>query len=231
MDINSIISQIEGSSTKKSANSGLDIDAILKDFNIENEPAVPIKVEPKTNSGEPKPPISGLSKESSDEINNARVKKGLPTESFDLTSPAAYEHYKSGKEMFSSGVEDLGSGHPYKGLGKTALGGLMVAGAPVSGIIDDTIGKYGNKIGPGFGDRAALIAGGAVPVVPGASTAIKVLPKTKSLRTLVESIGPENLPMVVREMKANSRLAPADLSPKVLQDTQHLFANNGPQIN
>ena len=47
----------------------------------------------------------------------------------------------------------------------------------------------------------------------------------------MESIGPENLSTVVKEMKANPRLAPADLSPKVLQDTQHLFANDGPQIN
>lgn len=231
MDLDSIISQIEGKPAAKTASGAIDIDAILKDFDIKPEAKIETTTPKKAiSTSEPRPPISGLSNEAVDEANAARYKKGLPAENI-LTSPAAYEQHKAGKEIFSSGIEDLSSGHPYKGIGKAALGGLMVAGAPVGGIIEDTIGKYGNKLGPGLGDRAAVIAGGAVPVVPGAGAAIKILPKTKSLRTLVESIGPENLPMVVREMKANSRLAPADLSPKVLQDTQHLFANDGPQIN
>lgn len=232
MDLDSIISSIEGKPAAKTTAGTIDVDSILKEFGIKDEPVkieAPKKVAPVNT--EPRPPISGISKEASDEINATRSKKGLPTEEFSLTSPAAYEHHKAGKEMFSSGVEDLTSGHPYKGLAKAALGGLMVVGAPASGIIDDTVGKYGNKLGPGFGDRAAIITGGAVPVVPGANAAIKILPKTKSLRTLVESIGPENLPFVVQRMKENPRLTPADLSPKVLQDTQHLFANDGPQIN
>jgi len=232
MDLDSIISSIEGKPAAKTTAGTIDVDSILKEFGIKDEPVkieAPKKVAPVNT--EPRPPISGISKEASDEINATRSKKGLPTEEFSLTSPAAYEHHKAGKEMFSSGVEDLTSGHPYKGLAKAALGGLMVVGAPASGIIDDTVGKYGNKLGPGFGDRAALITGGALPVVPGTGAVIKALPKTKSLRTLVENIGPENLPMVVKEMKANPRLAPADLSPRVLQDTQHLFANDGPQIN
>lgn len=234
MDLNSIISAIEGSKPVEKAGS-IDVDAILKEFNIkEDKPvakAAKVNNPYPENTYDPRPSVSGVSKESSDELKNTRQKKGLPTESFDLTSPSAYEHHVAGKEMFSSGVEDLTTGHPYKGLAKTAFGGLMVAGAPASGIIEDTIGKYGNKLGPGFGDRAAVIASGAVPVVPGAGAAIKILPKTKSLRTLVENIGPENIPMVVKEMKANPRLAPADLSPRVLQDAQHLFANDGPQIN
>lgn len=235
MDLNSIISQVEGKATAKpTSSSAIDIDAILKDFNIKYElkiiKSTVVNTPYSENTHDPRPNLSGISKESTAELNATRIKKGLPTEA-SLTSPSAYEHYKSGKEMLSSAVEDFSTGHPYKGAAKAALGTLGIISAPVTGIIDDTVGKYGNKIGPGFGDRAGLIVGSAIPVVPGAGAALKVLPKNKSLRTLVESIGPENLSFVVKEMKANSRLAPADLSPKVLQDTQHLFANDGPQIN
>lgn len=243
MDLDSIISTIEGKKPAAKTSSGIDIDAILKDFGIEDKPAVVETSKKVVPTGEPRPPISGVSKEASDEINYTRAKKGLPADSPVLTSPAAYEQFKSGKEMFSSGVEDLGSGRPYKGLAKTALGALGVVGAPVGGILEDTVGKYGNKIGPGFGDRAAIIASGAVPVVPGAGAISKAAAhvplvkslsnytKNKSFKDLVEAIGPENIPMVVKEMRANPRLTPADLSPRVLQDTQSLFVNDGKHIN
>jgi len=228
LDIDSILSGFE-KSKPAAPTSKLDIDAILSDFNTDAKPADirPTAIK-KVVAGEPSAPISD-SQYASDE---ARRAASLPVERpAALTSESAYEHHKSGKEMVSSGVEDIGSGHPYKGAGKVALGALTVAGAPLSGIIDDTVGKVGNKIGPGFGDKAALITGMALPVVPGAGAVVKAIPKNKALSTLVENIGRENLPSVVAAMKANPRLAPADLSPRVLQDTQHLFANEGPQID
>ena len=228
LDIDSILSGFE-KSKPAAPTSKLDIDAILSDFNTDAKPADirPTAIK-KVVAGEPSAPISD-SQYASDE---ARRAASLPVERpAALTSESAYEHHKSGKEMVSSGIEDIGSGHPYKGAGKVALGALTVAGAPLSGIIDDTVGKVGNKIGPGFGDKAALITGMALPVVPGAGAVVKAIPKNKALSTLVENIGRENLPEVVAAMKANPRLAPADLSPRVLQDTQHLFANEGPQID
>lgn len=226
MDIDDIIGSIEGKSAKPKASAGaLDIDEILKGFEPTKKvaaPEAPINTERyPTQNGEPRPPFSG-----------GNTPKSLPVEDAPaLTSPSAYEQHKAGKEMVNSGLEDIQTGHPYKGVGKTALGVVQILGAPASGIIDDTIGKAGNKISPGFGDKAALVAGAAVPIVPGAGAVVKAIPKNKAFSTLVDSIGRENLPMVVRELKNNSRLAPADLSPKVLQDTQHLFANDGPQIN
>src|SRR5438105_4827976 len=116
-----------------------DIDKILSDFNVPKEASsIAPREKKEIINTDPKPPISGISKESSDEFNQTRQKKGLPVDSPLLTSPSAYEHHKAGKEMFSSGVEDIGTGHPYKGLGKAALGSLMIAGAPVQGILDDT---------------------------------------------------------------------------------------------
>ena len=250
MDLDSFISQIEGTKpTAKKVSSGIDVDTILKDFGVKIDVVEPVKQKASTNTGEPRPPISGISKEASDEINSQRALKGgenprraLPTTNI---SEAAYEADKAGKEMFSSGIEDLSTGHPYKGIAKTALGAFMRVGSPMSGIVEGGIGTpltdiTGNK---GIGDRASIIAGAAVPIVPGAGAISKAAAhvpvikslsnytKNKSFKDLVEAIGPENIPMVVREMKANPRLGPADLSPKVLQDTQSLFASDGQHIN
>lgn len=238
MDIDNILSQF-GEKAPATSSGKFNADEILSMFGDKTAPETVEQPKKKAASptGEPKPPISGISKESSDEINAQRALKGgenprrkLPTTNI---GEAAYNADVAGKEMFSSGIEDLSSGKPYKGATKTALGAFMRVSSPMTGIVEGGIGTplidiTGNE---GFGNRAAIVAGSAVPTVPGAGAAIKILPKIKSLRTLVESIGPENLPMVVREMKANPRLAPADLSPKVLQDTQHLFASDGPQIN
>ena len=110
------------------------------------------------------------------------------------------------------------------------MGILSIATSPASGLVEGGVGTpiadiTGNKA---IGDRAALVTGAAIPVAPGAGLVVKNLPKNKMFRQLVEDIGPENLSTVVQEMKSNPRLNPADLSPKVLQSTQELFAGGGP---
>lgn len=227
LNIDDMLSEFEGKS-KPVVKKGLDIDSILSDFNAKDEKPADIKPEAvkRVLDGKVRPPISDMPGYQPE--NDTRLK--LPTAPL-LTSEGAYEHYKGGRALISEGVEDLGSGRPYRGLAKTGLGALGVVGAPVTGIMEDTIAKPGNKIGPGFGDKANLIVGSAVPIVPGAGAVVKSIPKNRALSTLVENIGPENLPSVVQQMKANPRLAPADLSPRVLQDVQHLFANEGKQID
>lgn len=227
LDIDNMLSEFEGKS-KPALKKGLDLDSILSEFNAKDEKPADIKPSAVTQTldGKVRPPISDMPGYQPE--NDTRAK--LPAAPL-LTSEGAYEHYKSGRALISEGVEDLGSGKPYKGMGKAALGALSVAAAPMSGIMEDTIAKPGNKIGPGFGDKANLVAGFAVPVVPGANAIVKAIPKNRSLSTLVENIGVENLPSVVKQLKENPRLAPADLSPRVLQDVQHLFANEGKQID
>jgi hypothetical protein len=229
-NIDDVLSQFGSKPAAASKSKDFDVDAILKEFDT-STPTAEAKPTERIYVSPPKPPISGATKEESDAINYGEAKKSLPVEAPLLTSEGAYEHNKAGREMVSSGIEDLQTGHPYKGIGKVALGSFGVAASPVSGIIDDLIVKPGNKIGPDFGDKAGLVASSAIPVVPGAGAALKALPKTKALSTLVENIGQENLPAVVQAMRNNPRLGPADLSPRVLQDTQHLFANDGPQID
>ena len=245
-DLDSIISGFEGKQPKAKSNA-LDVEGLLSGFKT-SEP-VSIEVPKKKVSTEPKPPISGLSKESSDEINSQRALKGSvnPRRMLPVTSiqESMAEAGIAAKDLMGEGITDLASGHPYKGFAKGMLGLVSAAISPITGLVEGGVGTpltdiTGNKA---FGDKAALLTGAAIPIVPSANTISKVstaLPilnrfsnykKNKAFADLVENIGSENLSTVVKEMKSNSRLAPADLSPMVLQKTQRLFTDDGPQIN
>jgi hypothetical protein len=243
MDIDALVSEFgsDKKAPKASADaSGVNIDALVSEFGsgrkdqaYEGSNLGPLA----RPTSVPKPPISGATPEQSAAINaepgitgGANPRSLLPKTNI---SEAAYEADKAGKETFSSGVEDIGSGHPYRGVGKAAFGLWQRLTSPAAGIVEGGVTTPATDItgNPDIGARAGLIAGAVIPAVPGVGAAVKMLPKNKALSTLVESIGSENLPSVVSGMKSNPRLSPADLSPKVLQDTQHLFANDGPQIN
>lgn len=238
MDIDAILNQF-GDKPKPSSvgKTTFDVDSILSEFGGKPD-TVKLSGKPSAITVTSKPPISGLSKESSDELNQTRAERfgdenprsKLPTTNI---GESAYEADKSGKELFASGVEDFGSGRPYKGLAKVTGGALLRAASPFTGIIEGGFTTpvtdiTGNK---DIGDRAGFIASSLIPVGKIGKAANAARPTNKALSTLIENIGEENLPSVVSAMKANPRLAPADLSPRVLQDTQHLFANEGPQIN
>lgn len=235
-NIDDVLSQF-GQSSSAAKKKDFDVDAILKEFHGTDTAKPAASEQPRIYISPAKPPISGVSKEVSDELNRrpentggANPRSWIPH--VDIPTKA-YEADVAGKEMFSSGVEDLQTGHPYKGIAKTAAGAFMRATSPITGIIEGGVASPVTDItgNPDIGERAGFVAGSALPVVPGAGAVAKALPKSKALSTLVENIGPENLPAVVQAMRANPRLGPADLSPRVLQDTQHLFTQEGPQID
>ena len=191
-----------------------------------------------------RPPISGVSSEASDEINAQPVKAGganprdqvliegiknLPNN----VGNSIVEDAKSGLSTVAEGVNDTFSGKPATGVGKVGLGALSTLVSPLTGTSKEVINKpitelTGNKQA---GDIVELALTGGLPITKATKATIAAIPKNKALKTLVESIGPENAGEVAKRMRENPRLTPADLSPKVLQDTQHLFANDGPQIN
>ncbi len=243
-NIDDVLGQFGGSSSKPAKKSGLDLDGILSQFGGEGSTSYggTIKEEGKPTrviiNTDPKPPISGISKEASDEINATRIEnKGgaNPRELLPRTniSEAAYNADASGKALVSEGVTDFETGHPYKGAGKVALGSLARLTSPVTGIVEGGISTPITDItgSKDIGDRAGFVAGSAIPIVPGGGAIIKAIPKNRALSTLVENIGEDALPGVVKAMKENPRLTPADLSPRVLQDTQHLFATEGKHID
>jgi hypothetical protein len=216
-----------------------DIDKVLSDFNVKPEAqALPKDIKKVIIDTSPKPPISGISKEASDVFNQTvptQVGGENPRRLLPITSvqESTAEQGIAAKELLGSAASDFQSGHPYKGAAKTALGLVSGALSPFTGAVEGGVTTPITDItgSKDIGDRAGFIVGSAIPIMPGGSAVVKALPKNKALSTLVENIGKENLPAVVSAMKANPRLAPADLSPRVLQDTQHLFTSEGPQID
>jgi hypothetical protein len=195
-----------------------------------------------------KPPISGVSKEQSDIINSEPAKAGGENPRDGISSlpvkagEAVYDAAKGGVLTAGQGLGDILSNKPATGFGKVGSGALSVLTSPVAGV-EQLAGDVTGS--PDIANRAGFVAG-ALPVagplsryspfrIPTPSNLNPIttpnIVKSKALSTLVDNIGRENLPAVVSAMKSNPRLGPADLSPRVLQDTQHLFANDGPQID
>lgn len=240
MDIEKLASEFGSAGISPAEKAGVDVDALVSEFGSKKETrpeptkADAITVRPVA------PPISGLSQEESDKSNAGFEKNKIvnPPSSRSMLPKTdigekAYEADLAGKATLDSGIEDFSTGHPYKGAAKVLLGGAQRLMSPATGIIEGGVvtpvtDMTGNK---DIGDRAGFVAGAALPVIPGSNYVAKALPKNKAFNTLIDSIGQRDLPRVVSELKANPRLAPADLSPKVLQDTQHLFVNEGDHIN
>lgn len=181
-----------------------------------------------------KPPISGVSKEASDEINSQQAKQGGENPRQGIGSvpvKAAVKVYDTAKEGISeaaSGVGDVFSGKPASGLGRTGMGLLSVVGSPFEGagsVAEDLTGS------PEIGSKASLVFG-AVPVTKSAKVINAARPKNKALSELVDSItsgGRDNQALVdtIAAMKADPRIGPADTSYNVLNKTQDIFTREG----
>ena len=230
LDLDAMLSDFEGK-PKAASKKALDIDSILADF--DSKPAdIKPKAAQKVLNGDTGPSlnIEDFNKPDFGKAEVPKTRRALPTTNIEESIVSAF---KSGRETFSEGLSDISSNKPASGVGKVALGALGTVLSPATGLIEGGIvtpitDVTGSKR---IGDAVGLVAGSGLPVVRGAGAVTGAMPKNKALSTLVENIGRENLPAVVAAMKANPRLGPADLSPRVLQDTQHLFTHEGPQID
>lgn len=230
LNLDDILSDFENK-PKSTPSKGLDLEAILSEFDskpADIKPKEAAKVLNKDSYGLGAPEDRFKPEFGKGDKTNPR--RSLPTTNIE---ESIVDAFKSGRETFSSGLNDIASGKPATGVGKAAMGALGTVFSPVTGVIEGGVVTpvadiTGNK---DIGDRVGLVAGAGLPVTKATKATIATMPKNKALSTLVENIGQENLPAVVAAMKANPRLGPADLSPRVLQDTQHLFANEGPQID
>ncbi len=237
MDLDSIASELAQDhglkAASKTASSPMDdiAKSLAEDHGIKIEPVVEKKgrlyVSPVA------PPISGFDKATSDELNRRASNPAGPNPRPLLPSTSIQESMANAgiaaKELAGQGVSDIQAGHPYKGAAKV-LGGV-VSGilSPESGAIEGGVEKPITDItgNPDIGSRAGFVASSALPIDLGIGKVSKMIPKNKAFDTLVQTIGPENVGNVAREMRANPRLTPADLSPATLQATQKLFVTEG----
>lgn len=139
------------------------------------------------------------------------------------------EDFQGGKDLASSGISDISQGSVGKGALKTIGGALIAASSPISGAVKELVEKPVTELtgNPDIGGRAGIVASSVIPVSRIADAAKASIPANKALRTLVDTIGPENVGTVAKEMRANPRLTPADLSPATQQTVQKLFVTEG----
>lgn len=249
LNLDDILADFEGKSKPAAKSSGLDIESILADFDSKPKDIKPEAAKKVLDNGYGLGAPEDRFKPEFGSKEVPKTRRTLPTTNI---ADSIADAFTSGRATVSEGLSDLASNKPASGVGKTVMGALGTVFSPVTGLIEGGVATpvadiTGSK---NIGERAGAVAGLITPV-PGVGSAGSVgvnavnkvaggLPvlnkastysKNKALSTLVENIGPENLPQVVAAMKANPRLGPADLSPRVLQDTQHLFASDGPQID
>ena len=226
MDVDSILSQF--GEKPKSSPKKFDVDDLLSQFESKTK-TEPKAAETSNNSYNLGAPEARFTPEfGSKNIPNPR--RSLPTTNIE---ESIVDAFKSGRETFSSGLSDIASNKPASGVGKVALGALGTVLSPATGLIEGSVVTPVTDItgSKRIGETVGAVVGLGLPVGRATKAVAASIPKNKALSTLVENIGRENLPEVVQAMKANPRLGPADLSPRVLQDTQHLFASDGPQID
>lgn len=194
-----------------------------------------VPVDPKT--GRPRvvivaPPISDATTEQSAAINAAAA--AIPNSTSGPSGPsiidvpanagqAIWDAGKAGVSQVGQGVGQVLSNQPATGLGNVASGALSTLTSPIAGVEQAVGDVTGSK---DIADRAGLVAS-VLPVVAPLKAAAAMAPSTKAFRNLVEMIGPDNVGNVAKEMRADPRLTPADLSPAVKSATQKLFTIEG----
>lgn len=147
------------------------------------------------------------------------------------------EAYKSGGALRSSGVADLQQGNLAPkfpgsdpstwsggGLLKTAGGAVAQLASPATGAINALVTNPVTQLtgNPDIGERAGDVAGLLIPGKGAAKVAEKAGPTAQAVNKLVAAIGPENVPAAVERLKANPRLAIADVSDPVRTMAQGL---------
>lgn len=247
MDINELAAEF-GSSSKASSNAdtgGIDVHGLAAEFGSGKttsardigRPVISIQ------KGNPHPPQSDINGGKPEYYNETNVNPPATPQPFPLRPDVIggnvvkdiVSNLGQGASTASEGLGDIvNRGELGSGAKKMGLGALGVVTAIPSGIASGAVSEPITQLtgNPDIGERAGLIAGGAIPIVPGASLLSKAMPSRVALKDLVDTISnnganPENLVSVVQGMKSNPRLGPADLNPAVLSTTQKLFTTEG----
>jgi hypothetical protein len=157
-----------------------------------------------------KPPISGL-EHNPNEVSYPHPKGFVDT---------LVHEVKSGRDNIGAGVAQLGQSLPVSGLGNVALGGLQILGSPFTATAKTMDKAAGVE---GFGDRAML----ALPAKGLGQIVKSKMPSEIAIKNVVDAIGLENLPRVIKELKSNDRLSPVDVSEQLLLASMKLQTTPG----
>lgn len=117
-----------------------------------------------------------------------------------------------GMQQFQQGVKDIGTGNVATGVGNVAMGGLNAVLGPVAGPYNETLRFGGTLIGnPQAADVASLV----LPTRGITAGAMAVLPEARAAKGIIDLVGKENIPAILKRMEANPNLSLMDVSEPV----------------
>lgn len=144
------------------------------------------------------------------------------------------EGFKQGTNLASSGYQDVPNHRPLSGAAKIILGhGQQILNAvPVLPIIETAKEQVEKLTGnPEFSKRLELVATSGLPISKTTKLLTEVMPSTRAVKTIVDAIGPEKLPVVIESLKSNPRLTLMDVDPNIQIISQGLATKPGQPRN
>lgn len=118
----------------------------------------------------------------------------------------------AGATQFGQGVKEVQSGSPASGVGDIFMGGVNSVLGPILGPLNETFRTGGQAIGnPQAADVASLV----LPTRGVGVVAKSALPAVRAQSGLINLIGKENIPNVLRRLEANPNLSLMDVSEPV----------------
>lgn len=142
--------------------------------------------------------------------------------------------FKEGGELAGKGYSDISKGLSATGVGEVILGhGQQALNViPILPTIEagrEQLEKItGNKE---FSERAELVATSGLPISKAGKVVMETMPSTRAVKTIVDAIGPENIPTVIKQLQSNPRLTLTDIDPNVQVISQGLAAKPGEPRN
>lgn len=151
---------------------------------------------------------------------------------------AIKDNFLAGAGTVGNTFSDIQAGRPATAVGDLVMGGLGMAGAIPSGILQEGVSRPVTEVtgNPNIGDAAGTVAGlmAPIPKVAPQGAALSTASKINSMRgsvrgldEIVNSIPQEKLPGVIKRLESNPSLTLADLVPEIQIKTQGLAATPG----
>lgn len=147
------------------------------------------------------------------------------------------------------GLENIQQGNIVPGASKALLGAAGYMLSPIIAPIKEAT-EFGDKItgkpnptlptdlaGNPISDKPINLATpterlfSGIPVAKAGQVVAKTMPSSKAITAIVDTIGKDNLPAVIQELKSNERLSLMDVVPATRQMAQKLITTEGQHQN
>lgn len=134
---------------------------------------------------------------------------------------------KENREFATEGAKEAQSGALFTGMPKALLGGAGWLLSPATAGIE-VLDEFAQKAtgNPKFKPVELLTTTG-LPIAKTGSVAANAMPSTRAIRTLIDTIGTENIPKIISELKSNPRLTLQDVDPNAQIISMGLAARPG----